>query len=502
MEISDKQIKQITSALKQEAWNKKKTTLEAGSGVRFTHRKTQHVIDVFKDNRAGDYCYYDNTDKEIIRRAPSVGTVATDMVQLGDKEAPKMGDNEFNYLIDDFKLINTPAQKEGNCGNDWNLFKSSPAMRILQGDELSKPYKRPWATIEFYEHVIPNKREREYYWGFWRKKLTDFTQSSTVFILISETHGAGKGFMMSHLNEMMSVNPVSYSSFISPFNQWIDESYIQVLNEIGTKCSTDLEKEVFYEMLKEYSEPGKMKITRKNLVEKDIFNLNTFIITTNKDPFLLNQDSDRRLTYYWLPNQLLETSELLKKYDGSITDSDLDGTDELFEQMKLELEDFAYYLRENTDFNISSKDYKKPPQNDYIKKKLIYDRPAMDTILEALKDKEYDMLIKLALRNDRELDKVVDGWDEGKISKPAMYSLLHEYEKEIDLSHKLQELYGKTNSTQWTSKSGFGRLRGYYFPELKDWVQNNLDTYNEYSVNKIHSDVLPTHDDPFGGLKL
>lgn len=522
--LSPQQSKVIIEAIKAQQktniWNKKKETLEAGSGVRFTHRKTNHIIDVIKDNRSGEYCYYDNTLKEIIKRVSASAMVFDEMSQLGDKDAPLMKKPEFNYLIDDFKFINTPAKPEGNNGNDWNLFKVSPAMRILQGGKLTKPYKHPTATLEMYKNFMPNEQERNYWLGFWRKKLQDFTQSSTVFVLISETHGAGKGFLMSHLDLMMNVNHVKYASFKSNFDEWLDESYIINLNEIGTKCNTDEKKEEFYEKVKELSEPGKMKLVRKGLVEKDVFNLNTFIITTNKDPFLLTQSSDRRLSYYWLPNILLEEAEWIKKYDGSITNSDNDGTDELFEQVEKEIEDFAYYLREYTDDIplVSSKDYKKPPQNNYIKNKLLNDRPVIETIMEALLNNDYDVLLDLATRKDLPMDEFIDGWELGRISKPSLYRLLNENELDLDLSHKLTDKYG--SNKQWTTKTPYNvKVRGYKFDQLKEWVVNNKETYNKYATVKfeIDSECKPTNsndlnmDDfnelktevnPFAGLKF
>ena len=449
--------------------------MDYNTGLKYQNKKNNNIEEVFIDNATEEYCFYNHTKHKLKTRTTSAGRVLN--IIRTKAKGKKIKKKEIENKTDNFDLVVKPLNPMGENPknlNEFNLFNRSEALGIIQGAPMTVPFEVPLATLKYYYHIMPLKADRDFFFGFLKRKLQTFDPTNTCLVTMSECQGSGKGLLIGLLNRITAVKKIPLKTFMSGFEDWLEGSFLINVNEVGKRLKSDDDKNEFYEILKEVGEQGDKSIGVKHADAKEIENLCTFIISSNFDPFLLEQ-SDRRIRYFNFPEINIETVQWFINMGGS---------EGFMKQTEKEQNHFAYWLRNTDEFpDISDEDYKLPPSTKYKTDKQNRDKPSITKIMEYLETFDYSSLLELAIEKDiRNLDEFREGWDKGKISKPQLYQLLDRNERDIDLSNKLIERFG--NYKRLGKYKDGSQPNGYFFPELLEYSREQKQEVNTLSQEK------------------
>ena len=374
-----------------------------------------HKWEIFKDLETRECCFYNYKQGKLHTRMLSRHTAALNYnEETTDPQdmAQPLDEKDISKGMRQFYIKSNPTLDTGANNDIFNTFVPSQALKIIQNPLLHKDsYKRPQATIDFFENTLVNTESREYFLSFFQNKFKTFTKSNVIFNLAGG-QGSGKGILIRLLSQILPVKKPTYGSFKSDFNEWLDGQYLINLNEYGKRLRTKDDKNEFYEKLKEYSEQGSISINAKGRKEFDIDNFVTFILTANTDPLLIEKD-DRRVAYIELSDINIEEAQWCKKYGG---------VEKLVETMINEINDFSYWLA--TEIKpISKKDYQKSPMTALKVEKISDSLPEQVKLAKLIKASDFKAIIDIAI--DRGILKTVTKeWLYGNMDAKPIQRLL------------------------------------------------------------------------------
>lgn len=413
---------------------------------------------VFKDINTNDYCFYSHSQQSIKSRSRNQLTTVHDINEVSESTYPRMTAKLLSERVESLHIVNTPHKPQGAKGKYFNTFRMSEGLKVMRtGQLVGKPLQAPQATMDFYSYLFQDVVSRDYFLDFFRIKLSTFKPSNVIFNF-SCIQGGGKGLLIKHLNAILTVSKPSYGSFKSDFNSWLENAYLVNLNEYGKRMHTHTQKEDFYEKLKEFSEQGDILINVKNKKEQPIHNLATFIITTNTDPIIIEND-DRRMVYADLTRENIEDSWVAKKYGGA---------DKLMAQMLKEVPDFCYALlnQKLSLTPITDKEYRKPPVNALKKARIREDTTTLQKIVNAFENKTYNRLIEIA--DEKGVRDFTKGWSDNKLLRGKLVEILDKGTTPNALTKALKHL--KLNYKSLRHEGGVHW--GYVVPKLHESLLN------------------------------
>ena len=284
-------------------------------------------------------------------------------------------DNDFMSYIDNISLVkmnkaiiqsklplvqvtSTPKTPFGYYQDKeitmFNLFNPSKFLQVFQNPNAYKNnYKRPKIILQYLESLIPDLYMRNYLLKFLKRKLSKFEYSPVVLYFLGVS-GAGKDVFVTMLEKILgdtSISRPAAAEFIAMYNGWMLDKYFVQLDEYGNQLLSYDKKELALGLLKSYTGKNKVQI---RLMRTDGFNDYhnvTFILTSNKNPFGLDQD-DRRIALFSCPNDL-------KK---QLWVRELGGVSKIIDALcNTELLDFCYYLSVEVD-DMSKEEFMQPPE--------------------------------------------------------------------------------------------------------------------------------------------
>lgn len=239
--------------------------------------------------------------------------------------------------------------QEDSKQNNYNTYKHSPYLEILNGDtqytkeeiEDAKNNK----VLPFLEHLF--KGQTKYFLRYLKTKLTTFKYSPVAFCLFDDEGGAGKGVLEALLGKFVGdgkVTKIPYETFKSKFTSEYEGRLFVFLNEYPS----DLQSKRFNtDKIKEITGSPRVKIEKKGCDPYDVENYATLFITSNRVSIEV-REGDRRFCVV----------QCFQKFDNVFPSG-------YFEQMtsEEELTKFAVYLRESV-YKLDQLDYMTPPTSE------------------------------------------------------------------------------------------------------------------------------------------
>ena len=216
-----------------------------------------------------------------------------------------------------------------------NLAIKSEALKILQGEKTIIDYTEPKLFIDFMEHLIVGKEDREYFLRFMKTKLTTGKHSELIHLFLGP-QGTGKSTISELFGELLLTAYKAPTAKVmkEKHNQFMEGAVVVNIDEISASDSTK-EKIEFYETLKAYTGKARLSIRAMGTNEYSVDNLATFIITTNS--YEMPLEDDRRHILYEAPTKLKDAKFLpdypeLRKYS-------------VLDLLKRDINNIAEYIR-------------------------------------------------------------------------------------------------------------------------------------------------------------
>ena len=334
------------------------------------------------------------------------------------------------------KGINDPSKPYGLNKNEFNFFKRNKYLNIFCENkfDINEKYKCE-NIIKFIEHLISDKRDRDYILSFLRQKLTTFNYSP-IIIYFNGIDGAGKGVFARLLakivgEELITLN-LDCSTLIKESTSWLNGKLFIEIPELTNKTETYKSKDNILKKLKSLSGGNKVNIKELYKDTYNAINYSTLIISSNHTGFDFGEN-DRRF-FVIKVNKKLSNSKLYKDYNGNLVEDGILNDKEV--------ENFCYYLLKNYK-NLNDKEYTNAPDNNSKTKEMKEAMQIVDRIIFDLKNEDYQYLYDLVIQS--KFTKFIRKWKEGKTYLNDLFHLLFLIEgKKNDKKNILNKLE-KTN---------------------------------------------------------
>ena len=266
-----------------------------------------------------------------------------------------------------------------------NSFRQTPELLVISDPEGYKPhYNKPRTILQYLESLVPDDAMRSYLLSFVRTKLTTFRYSPVILYFMG-VQGSGKDLFVGILEKIMGkIARPSTGEFLDKFNHWLVDTYFAQLDEYGNQLLTKKDKEEALGKIKSYTGKPSVQIRQMRTDGFQYDHSVTFIMTANKNPFML-EDGDRRICLLNTPNVLAEQSWVMKA--GGVAD--------VFSKIQDEVLDFCYYLATEVE-PLTASAYVKPPESE-AKHALIFNSMGLvNKLAFAIKSNMRDELADLA----------------------------------------------------------------------------------------------------------
>lgn len=421
--------------------------------------KLGEIIEVFYDpNKRMWYVVEIKTKK--------VQTFATDSSILSHLSAmsvepltkPKLQRNV--PLMTTCTLLNKPFGFLGK--NEFNLFQSTQYLKILTGDENVVNYKKPEVMLKFLESLIPEKESREYLLLFLRRKLITLEYSPVVLNFVGVS-GAGKDLFVNILTKIVGRDYLAKPSgreFIEQYNHYLVDKFIVQCDEYGDQYNRFDHKQQALGRLKTYTGSEEIQIRQMRTDGYIYKHCLTFILTSNKQPLVLDVD-DRRLLMLHNPNKLA-TQDWVKEYGG---------TAEVVDLLDTELPSFCQYLRDELPM-LGRSEYMEPPFTADKQKTIELGMQTIDLIIHFIKNKMYQKLYDLAVSVG--VDDIYERHDLNRIYESSLYAI-YEHSTKYDTTIRSFRLQINRRGLIKKDTSVNNKKSYYYYCEgLHEWCKENV----------------------------
>lgn len=194
------------------------------------------------------------------------------------------------FNIAPFRIV----QHENLELTQFNLYQPPAWMEANeQGEHLvsAEDVKLPQLFHEFMEHVFPDKKARNFVWGWLYFALTSRAET---YLVLNGKKGLGKGVLAEEFTKALvgednfKIAPESFLT--SDFNSSLDKGRVVYLDEVKVDTETKVNK------LKRYIN-SRQAIERKGIdADKVVSTYNSFIISNNRLTDMLIEWDDRRFS--------------------------------------------------------------------------------------------------------------------------------------------------------------------------------------------------------------
>ncbi|RLB73464.1 MAG: hypothetical protein DRH06_10600, partial [Deltaproteobacteria bacterium] len=359
-----------------EAWDK-------ASGYSVITKRDSSVLEVFFDNKKMVYYLYDIVENEIrgLNKRGDLVNYLKGVSGLIDQKSMDMG----------MQVIHTYSQPTRDFGfynedRDFNLFKSSQALKIMNDPSIHKDiYKTPKEFIAYIENFIPSEPQRDYFLQLLRTKLTTFKYSPVVPYIIG-VQGSGKNTIMTVLQNIMGgtqyvKTDVGGEQFLEKYNSWLMDTYFVQLNELGDTVTSASDKKKAQGILKNYTGSEQFECRAMHTDSITYPQTAMFIMTANQSPLTI-EDTDRRLFYISTPNTFDHSPQCLAS--DPIT---------VYEAIMAQTDDIAYWLATAYP-NLQKHEYVRSPEVEGRQEMIFGSLNNSTKIAWALSNSEFDLLME------------------------------------------------------------------------------------------------------------
>jgi hypothetical protein len=358
------------------------------------------------------------------------------------------------------QIIRTEMQPNHEFGHikgtdQFNLFRQTRELAVLNNPKgYEELYKRPTATLNYLETLIPDDFVRNYTLRFIRTKLTTFKYSPIVLYFIGKS-GSGKDTFVSLLGRIVGADYITRPTtkiFLEQYNDWMMDKFFIQLDEYGNKLSRQSDKDEVLGKLKSYTGSPEVQIRAMRTGAFNYRHSVTFIMTANSNPLAVEIE-DRRFLFITTPN-------ILPKMDWVIEQG---GIAALQAKLAAEILDFCYYLSTEVK-NLSDDEYVLPPDTEDKETLILANLPAAQRIVYLITHEKFEELYELALEYN--ITNFKYNWDKGRLE-----------------DDKLKELYEAITESRGDYRTVIRALKGSQV--LRQHSTRNGQNYFFYNIGKL-----------------
>lgn len=368
-------------------------------------------------------------------------------------------------------LLNKPFGYMGS--NLFNLFQSTNYLKILMGDEHVKDYDKPVVILQFLESLIPDKISREYMLKFIKRKFTTLHYSPVVLNFVGVS-GAGKDLFVQLLSTIIGTTYLAKPSakeFIEPYNHYLVDKFLVQCDEYGDQFTRYDQKQQALGRLKTYTGSSDIQIRQMRTDGYNYKHCLTFILTSNKQPLVLDTD-DRRLLMLLNPNKLNTQSWVAK----------LGGVAIVVQKLQEEVAKFCQYLRDEIDM-LEDSEYMEPPFTIDKQTTIEMGMGIADLISHHLLKRNYKALYDLAIDCG-----ITDIYDKHEINRIYENTLFEIYKQKINYDSTIRVFRNIISKNKVPKKdtTSNGRKSFYYeAPGLHEWYMSNIKKEPELKAKEL-----------------
>lgn len=420
-------------------------------------------IESFYDDTKGIYFLINYTVPYIKTYSDKTALIKTIKALLGRS----ITENQYDSVKQLTRTFLNPALEFGHIeGSDmFNLFRQSPELSVLNNPGPYKDqYKRPNATIAYFESLIPDDFMRSYVLSFMKTKLTTFKYSPVILYMIGKP-GSGKDTFVNIMRTILGQEYVAKPDtkvFLEQYNGWLIDKYVIQLDEYGNKLIRATDKQEVLGKLKAYTGSEDLQI---RAMRNDGYNAKhciTFVMTANSNPLPVETE-DRRVCYIKTPNILAKQDWVLKA--GGIV--------QVIDQIKAEVMDFCYYLATEVDV-LKMDDYVIAPETEDKENLILSAMPAAEQIAYYIQNERFEELKELAFEYG--VMDFCNGWENNRIEDEALAEL---YERMTDGNGNyrvvIRQMKGMNINRSHTTKNKENTFY-YFIPNLHKFAQPDFET--------------------------
>ena len=285
-----------------------------------------------------------------------------------------------------------------------NMFKPSEALRVFYNPEIYKnKYVEPQIMLKFLETLIPNTEMRTYLLSFLKTKLKTLNYSPVVLLFLGVS-GSGKSLLVSVLKKIVgNIHSPSSKLFLEKYNNWLLDSLFIELDEFGDSL-TKHEKNQALGLIKSISGAAEKDVRLMKTNSKIIKHNITIIMTSNKNPLILDMD-DRRMAVFKTPNNLLQEKWV----------KDFGGVSKLQKELIRTVNDFCYFLSVHVP-DMNEDNYVQPPELADKFEVIVDSLPATKKIIYSFKYGKIDYLANLCRSVEHNLEHLAKRLESGEVS--------------------------------------------------------------------------------------
>ena len=437
---------------------------ETVGGYTATAKRNFEQLEVFYDSSKQQY-YIHSLENDTVQ---SIGDI-NNLTKYLRGAVGLVDQKEIFTEANDIHTFSLPTQDFGyfNNGQDFNLFKASKELQILNDPEAYKDsYKIPSEFIAYIEHFIPSEEQRNYFLSFIRTKLTTFNYSPVVPYIIG-VQGSGKNTIMTVLQRILGGSQyvktdVGGEQFLEKYNSWLMDTYFVQLNELGDTLTSQNDKKKAQGILKNYTGSKEFECRAMHTDTFTYPQTATFIMTANHSPLSI-EDTDRRLYYIATPNT----------FDHSPQCQEVDPVT-IYEAILGQTEDIAYWLATSYK-NLQPHEYIRAPEAEGKMAMIFESLNSSTKIAWALDNGHFDMLMEWLIapmeifNADVANDKL---WLSNIAEAYSHHSSTDDTERVMKLAMKAQGFKLKFGSLNGATNVGY-----YTIPHISDYdgCQQPLD---------------------------
>lgn len=390
------------------------------SGFTFPNYLTQ-TISIYYDPAKATFIQHNTQTDEVIEFTTQTQTINS--ILSIHKAKKKYTGEALLKGATPVVTVNTPEEKprlsypQEFAMPHFNTYTPSEGTSIIQGNLKPKDYREPVVILDYLEHLIPSKGNRERLMQFLSHKHRTYEPSPLYFVL-SGVGGAGKGLFVSTILTYLAgadrVMSEDLHGLTNNFNEHL--GYVDYLNiEEAGEGYTERESSMLVAALKRITGNSHLTIEAKGAKKQKLRHYITPFIDSNLQTKLITSTSsdDRRLVLLRSPNKLLthiQSTEYKHKSLG------IHDTSTFIRHLTDELPSFAYYIANMAP--ISNRDYsdntnwKDHDYYDYLETTMTYTdrlteaiekkdlKAFIDTLVEAnVKDEDIDSMFSTSILN-------------------------------------------------------------------------------------------------------
>lgn len=424
------------------------------TGVLFKNR-TGDTMEGIVDNKSFGRCIIVNHDEQLVHHCTSARMLNSIVKIMGGIH---ISERAFLNRAFQTTIINDHTKTWGWHSNKkyFNVVESTEALSIINSPSFySSKHEFPHITLKYLQSLIPNNDSREYVLRFLKTKFTSFAYSPIILNFVG-VQGSGKDVFVSLLSRIdPKVGKPTPMKLKSHLNEWMRDTAFIHLDEYSDKLPQDHIRSSVIGCIKSISGSPNLQLNKKDL--EIIQHHNTFILTSNKNPFDIVAD-DRRFVTINCPYRL-DKLQWVKDYGG---------ISKVVKQIEKETLDFSYYLGTHIEpFALDDENYMVAQVTP------IRALTPTDHIAYLLENNNIKELISLFLANG--INKYNEGWEKDRLYFDKLYEL---YKKMANLEPSRLE-HGKFRKA--INKAMGGRAR-----ETKTSTNYRVTARFYYNIPDLH----------------